>query len=67
MMDGLLLCESCGHGAAIHPVDGCEFFRCRCRETTERIVERAVVQSREEHRSKWLPDMAVSDRDWTTR
>lgn len=53
-MDGLLLCESCGHGAAIHPASGCG-FRCRCRETTERMV------------LNWMPDVAVTSREWPAR
>ncbi len=59
MLDALLLCESCGHGAALHAGGGCEVFRCHCADTKDRIVEDAVVQDREAYRRQWHTDVAV--------
>ena len=56
MLEALLRCDACAHGAADHAAGGCEILRCRCDETKDRIVERAVLADRESYRRRWQGD-----------
>jgi hypothetical protein len=53
MMDNLLVCSRCKHGAPLHTGGGCETRRCDCTATIQDIINDGCEAAKVEMRRQW--------------
>jgi hypothetical protein len=53
VVDGLLRCEKCRHGAISHEGLGCDVRACKCTATREEVIAHGIEVAKEEIRMMW--------------